>query len=183
MKKFCNEELAINLNKFLTKHSLDAKEFAKSVGISSQELNEIITQSRLATEKEYAEIMIAMTIIEAKGWGFWQSMSGEKKSELAAKFVAAGGSTMTIGGMIALISAMGVPGLSAAGIASGLAAIGALVGGGMVAGIAVCSAAPLVVGGVLYEIRKSGKKSISYIKNKLFGKPQCVNNHTADSYT
>lgn len=167
MKNCKKEELALKVNEFLTRHSLDAKVFAKSVGISIQELNEILTLSRLATEKEYAEIMIAMTIIEAKGWEYWLSMSGEMKSEIVAKFVAAGGSSMTIGGMIALISACGVPGLSAAGIASGLAAIGSLVGGGMVAGIAICSAAPIIVGGVLYGACKTGGKSFRFLKKKF----------------
>lgn len=167
MVKLNVEELALYLNPFLTNYSLDTREFAKSVGISCQELNAIITQSRLPTEKEYAEIVIAMSIIEAKGWEYWHSMSGEKKSELVAKFVAAGGSSMTIDGMIALISACGVPGLSAAGIASGLAAIGALVGGGMVAGIAVCSAAPIVVGGVLYGACKTSGKSYRFLKKKF----------------
>ena len=169
MKNCKKEELALKVNEFLTRHSLDAKVFAKSVGISNHELNEIITQSRLPTEQEYAEIIIAMTIIEAKGWEYWRSMSVEKKSDLAAKFVAAGGSSMTIGGMIALISVCGVPGLSAAGIASGLAAIGATIGGGMVAGIAVCSAAPIVVGGVLYGACKTiNKKSYNYKSKKAY---------------
>ena len=178
MINYKKTELPAMLREFLSKHLLDARQFAKSVGISHQELNQILTEERLPTEKEYAEIVIAMTIIEAKGWDYWISMSSEKKSELAAKFVAAGGSTMTIGGMIAVISACGFPGLSAAGIASGLATIGSLVGGGMVAGIAVCSAAPIVVGGVLYGVCKSGKKPIYYLKNKLFGKPLMYNHRS-----
>ena len=167
MNKILVQELALYLREFLTKHSLNSKEFAKSIGISCQELNEILTEERLPTEAEYAEILIAMTIIEAKGWHYWLSMSSEKKSELAAKFVATGGSTMTIGAIIALISACGFPGLSAAGITSGLATIGALVGGSMVAGIAVCSTAPLVVGGVLYAACKSGKKPLNYLRRKF----------------
>lgn len=166
MKNCKKEELALKVNDFLTRHSLDAKVFATSVGISIQELNEILTLSRLATEKEYAEIMIAMTIIEAKGRAYWLSMSGEMKSEIAAKFAAAGGSSMTIGGMIALISACGVPGLSTAGIASGLAAIGATVGGGMVAGIGICCAAPVLVGGVLYVVCKAVNKKFNNFKSK-----------------
>lgn len=160
MKKINKEELALQIKLFLEKHSLDSRLFAKSVRISNDKMNEILKGERLATEEEYAEIVIAMTIIEAKGWDYWLSMSREEKNELSAKFIAAGGSTMTVGGMIAVISAYGVPGLSAAGIASGLATIGALVGGGMVAGIAVCSTAPLVVGGTLYAACKYGKKLI-----------------------
>jgi|JI10StandDraft_1071094.scaffolds.fasta_scaffold44801_4 hypothetical protein len=48
-------------------------------------------------------------------------------------------------GSVGLISAAGVPGLSAAGLTSGLAAIGGAVGGGMAAGVFVTVAAPAVI--------------------------------------
>jgi hypothetical protein len=162
-------KLPFKLREFLAQHAydFDKRDFAKSVGMTEKHLQEIIS-GEVPSEKDYAETVIAMTVIEAKGWSYWEHMSQGQKSELAAKFIAAGGSTMTVGGMIAVISACGVPGLSAAGIASGLAAIGALVGGGMVAGITVCSAAPLVVGGVLYAACKKGKKPVMYFKKKMF---------------
>lgn len=154
MEKISKQELAIKLRAFLAQHAeFDKKDFAMSVGVSDSRLQELLSGD-LPTEKEYAEIIIAIAIIKAKSFSYWLNISREKKSELSAKFIAAGGSTMSIGGMIAVISACGVPGLSAAGIASGLATVGALVGGGMVAGIAVCSAAPLVVGGALYVASK-----------------------------
>jgi len=54
---------------------------------------------------------------------------------------AIGGSATTVG----MISAAGsVSGLSAAGVTSGLAAIGGVVGGGMVTGVAVTAAAPVI---------------------------------------
>lgn len=59
----------------------------------------------------------------------------------------AGAAAAGAGGMAA-IAAAGVAGTSAAGIASGLAAIGGIVGGGMVAGTVAVAAAPAVVAGV-----------------------------------
>ena len=167
MEKISKQELPFKLREFLARHAeeFDTKDFARSVNTTNME--DLISGKTPVTERDYAEIVIAMTIIEAKGWSYWESMSQDQKSELAAKFIAAGGSTMTVGGMIAVISACGVPGLSAAGIASGLAAIGALVGGGMVAGIVVCSAAPLVVGGLLYAVFKKGKKPVMYFKKMV----------------
>jgi hypothetical protein len=47
-----------------------------------------------------------------------------------------------------------VPGLGAAGVTSGLAAVGSVVGGGMVAGLAVTAAAPLAVGAAAYGLYK-----------------------------
>ena len=47
-------------------------------------------------------------------------------------------------GSVGLISSVGVSGLSAAGITSGLAGIGAAIGGGMAAGVVLTAAAPAV---------------------------------------
>ena len=59
-------------------------------------------------------------------------------------------------GSIAALSALGVPGLSAAGISSGLAAIGAAVGGGMAVGamgvIAAPAAAAAILGYLAYRL-------------------------------
>lgn len=59
----------------------------------------------------------------------------------------AGAATGGVGGAAA-IAAAGVAGTSAVGISSGLAAIGGLVGGGMVAGTVTVVAAPAVLAGV-----------------------------------
>jgi hypothetical protein len=68
-----------------------------------------------------------------------------------------------LAGDIAAISGMGaVTGLSGAGITSGLAAIGSLVGGGMVAGVAVTVAAPAVV-------TVAAGAGVSYISHLLSG--------------
>ena len=53
----------------------------------------------------------------------------------------------------------GTVGLSASGITSGLAAAGSLIGGGMVAGIAVLAAPAVILGG-------TGVAAASHIKNK-----------------
>ena len=57
----------------------------------------------------------------------------------------AGAAGATVGGVAAIGALGATAGLSAAGISSGLAAMGAVVGGGMVAGTAVIAAAPVVV--------------------------------------
>lgn len=80
-------------------------------------------------------------------------MTRKDKDDLVAKIMASGGSVCTVAGMISLISASGVvAGLSAAGITSGLAAIGGIIGGGMLAGIAVVAAAPLVVEYIVFSL-------------------------------
>lgn len=51
------------------------------------------------------------------------------------------------GGGMAAVYFAGVVGFSGAGLTSGLAAIGALIGGGMLAGVGLVVAAPVVLGG------------------------------------
>lgn len=68
---------------------------------------------------------------------------------------AAGGSVAGIGA----VSAAGVAGLSGAGITSGLAAVGAAVGGGMVAGSAIVIAAPAVAAaGLGYGVYRAARR-------------------------
>ncbi len=65
-----------------------------------------------------------------------------RKAGRVASYVGAGAGTA---GSIAAVNAVGTTaGLSAAGITSGLAALGGTVGGGMAAGVALASAAPVV---------------------------------------
>lgn len=71
-----------------------------------------------------------------------QDERNARRDGRAASIVGAGASTM---GGVAAVSVAGTAGLSAAGITSGLASIGALVGGGMAAGTVAVVAAPAVV--------------------------------------
>jgi hypothetical protein len=72
---------------------------------------------------------------------------------------AAVGSTAGAGGSFIALTLLGVKGLSAAGITSGLATAGGLVGGGMVAGIGVL-AAPVAVAGILaYAIARQRRSA------------------------
>lgn len=64
-----------------------------------------------------------------------------------------GGGVLGAAGAVAAVSATGtVAGLSAAGITSGLAAVGTVIGGGMVAGVAVLAFAPVASVGVGFLI-------------------------------
>jgi uncharacterized protein (DUF697 family) len=86
---------------------------------------------------------------------------------------AALGSTAGAAGSLGALYMLGLTGFSGAGITSGLATAGALVGGGMVAGIGVL-AAPIAILGVggyaLMKRRKSAKlaAALGEAINKLF---------------
>lgn len=68
----------------------------------------------------------------------------EREARKVGRVATAAGGVATAAGTVAAISASGVVGLSAAGITSGLAGIGATVGGGMLAGTVMAIGAPAV---------------------------------------
>ena len=69
------------------------------------------------------------------------------------------GSGIGAAGSLAALYGLGVTGLSAAGITSGLAAAGSIVGGGMVAGIGVLAAPVALLGVGAYAIAKKMKNA------------------------
>lgn len=69
------------------------------------------------------------------------------------------GAAAGAGGSFAALSSLGVAGLSAPGITSGLAAAGSIIGGGMVAGIGVLAAPVAVLGVTGYALAKRHKNA------------------------
>lgn len=81
----------------------------------------------------------------------------ERAARTAGRCGSAAGAVAGLLGSVAAVSALGVPGLSAAGISSGLAAIGATFGGGMAAGTMAVVAAPAITAALLgYLMYKLG---------------------------
>ncbi|MUK70308.1 hypothetical protein [Aliivibrio fischeri] len=76
------------------------------------------------------------------------------ENEKGAVKAGAAGAVTGASGAIGAVAATGVTGLGATGITSGLAAVGAVVGGGMGAGLLVTAAAPVAVGAAAYGAYK-----------------------------
>lgn len=90
-------------------------------------------------------------------------MSEQKAIASAGAGAAVGGATV----FTAVATTGSVAGLSATGVTSGLAAVGSLIGGGMVAGIAVTAAAPIltgVAGYALYRYFSSDPDQVSSLE-------------------
>lgn len=73
----------------------------------------------------------------------------ERDARLVGRVAGVGGAAVGVGVAVHSVSALGVPGLSGAGISSGLAALGQFTGGGMVAGLAVVAGIPMLAAFVL----------------------------------
>jgi hypothetical protein len=79
------------------------------------------------------------------------------------------GGTIGVGIGLTFVYASGVAGLSAVGITSGLAALGALIGGGMMAGIFVAAAPMAVLGIAGYAVlAEKNKQKLIQAKEALF---------------
>ena len=68
----------------------------------------------------------------------------ERQARRVGRVAAVGGAGVGVGVAVHAVGALGVAGYSAAGLSSGLAALGSVAGGGMAAGVAVVAGIPLV---------------------------------------
>ena len=117
--------------------------------MSAQESQADLDEDQLRREKDTAnaEVRAIMRKLEDDYPGITEGMA-------TALGVGVGGA-----GSLAALSALGVSGLSAVGITSGLATAGALVGGGMVAGIGVLAAPIALLGVAGYAVAKRYKNA------------------------
>jgi len=86
--------------------------------------------------------------------GLAVALGSDESANIAAFIGAGAGSCISMLG----IGGLGVAGYSAAGITSGLAAAGSIVGGGMLAGVGVLAAVPAGLGFLGYKWVKSVKR-------------------------
>lgn len=75
--------------------------------------------------------------------------SAERDARKAGRYATVAGGTLGMGGSVVAVSVAGTAGLSSVGITTGLATIGAGLGGGMVVGTAVVIAAPAAAAAAL----------------------------------
>jgi hypothetical protein len=73
----------------------------------------------------------------------------ERAARSAGRVGGVGGGALGVVGVLYSVGALGASGYSAAGLSSGLAALGAPLGGGMVAGVTVAVAAPAILAALL----------------------------------
>lgn len=91
-------------------------------------------------------------------------------SDSSISDVLAGAVGVGIGGVTSFAALYfgGTVGLSAVGITSGLAAAGAVVGGGMLSGIAVLAAPAVILGGAALKITDKKRKQLQNKKEELY---------------
>lgn len=118
-----------------------------------------VTAEKNMKFKDISSLQNIVNIISEADAGLRNKARKISDSPISEVFGGVAGIGMGAGLGFAALYFGGTVGLGAAGITSGLAAAGSLIGGGMVAGIGVLAAPAVVLGGV-------GVGVISHLKNK-----------------
>ncbi len=130
--------------------NITRRDLAKVFGCSESTLARIERNITKPTEL-FMNMLAALVLI---GYYKYSKLSNTEKENLSEIISTSGGAVSGIGASIAAVAAAGaVPGLSAAGITSGLAAIG----GGMIGGMAVVATLPLATAAAGYGLVKGIK--------------------------
>lgn len=154
MNQFTRDNCGLILARFIEENNLDGRRVAKVIGCSEATLTRILSARSLPSD----EMMKQVGIIIELGFVSYSKLSKAQKEHISEAIGTVGGGILGFGSISAAISTLGtVSGLSAAGIATGLSTLGAVIGGGMVAGIIVAAAIPIVAGATGYGIIKGVK--------------------------
>lgn len=161
-EKLTKENLPIFMAAFLEKNSVSIKKVAKSIGCSVPTLTRIIAQESFATDELLKQCAILMEI----GFKRFDKLSSSEKEKISESIGTVSGAGLGFASISSAVSVMGTAGLSAAGISSGLGALGAIVGGGMITGVAVAASIPIAAGALGYGLMKGIKSVFSEIQAK-----------------
>lgn len=96
----------------------------------------------------------------------------ERSVRRAGRIASYAGALAGTAGSVAAVSGMGVAGLSASGITTGLSAIGGLVGMGMSAGVAIATTAPVIAAVAVGYTTYKTAKAVAKAADRKTGRPK-----------
>ena len=130
---------------------------AKAIGCSDPTLTRVLAGKTLPSD----DLMKHGGLMFDLGFKRYSRLSASERGTLSEKIGVVSGGVLGFAAITAAIEAAGITGVSAAGISSGLAALGRLVGGGMCAGVSVAAALPLAGGLFGYGVSRGVKYHFS----------------------
>lgn len=142
---------AVESTQYLKDQNLAYRTVAGAIPCSETTLRRLSVQTTLPTPGMIARFLT----LRAVGFEAFKKLSEAEKEKIAEAVAAAGGGAAGVGVVMAAISALGIPGLSGAGIVTGLVGLGG--GTGMLAGIAVATVVPLAAAGLGYGVVRGVK--------------------------
>lgn len=147
MKEITRDNCRLLLAAFLEEHELIVRDVARVIGCSEASMARILAAKTKPSDEMLKQVGVMLGI----GFERYKKLSESEKENIFEALGAVVGGTYGFLNIGTIISSLGsVAGVSAAGITSGLAALGTIAGGGMVAGISIAAAIPLTAGAIGY---------------------------------
>lgn len=159
-QKINKRNLGVLLNEFIKANELDVRALARSIGCSQKTLERIVNVETYPTERMLKQCGLLIYM----GFDEYKKLSKAQREKITEKFGVVSGGGIGFASIGAVISTLGIPGLAASGITSGLASLGSIVYGGMVAGVSVAAAIPVAGALAGYGLIKTIKKSTENYK-------------------
>ena len=154
MEEITRHNCRLLLAAFIEENELTTRDVARAIGCPEASLLRILESKTIPSDEMLKQVGIIIGI----GFKKYQKLTDAEKEHISEKIGAVGGGVLGFASISATIGSLGlVTGLSATGISSGLAALGAIVGGTMIAGVSVAAAIPLVAGTIGYGVIKGVK--------------------------
>jgi hypothetical protein len=157
MSSFDASTFRVYLAAFVEREQLTVRDAARAVGCPEASLLRILDGKTFPAE----ELLKQSAVMFEIGFARYTKLTAAEKESISEKIGTASAGAFGFATITAAVSALGVPGLSAAGISSGLAVLGSVVGGGMIVGVSVAAAIPIAAGAAGYAVIKGIKYLIS----------------------
>jgi hypothetical protein len=139
---------------YIEENDITITRLARALGCSAASIGRILAFASLPSAEFMKQTGLAMEI----GIDRFERLSRGEKEHISERIGAGSATAFGFAAITAAVSTSGtVAGLSAAGISSGLYAIGTIVCGGMAAGVTVAAAIPIAAGAAGYGIIKGVK--------------------------
>jgi len=145
MTPISRDHFASHFAEFMNAEKLDVCKVAGTIGCSAPTLDRLLNGNSLPSDEMLRQVMLLTELKFEK----YAGLSESQRSDLGKALTVSGGVVTGVGASVAAVSVSGaVAGFGAAGITSGLAALG----GTMLGGLIVVAAIPVVAGGAGYGI-------------------------------
>jgi len=142
------------LSAFIEQNGLTVRRVASAIRCSESTLDRLLSGMTWPSD----EMLRQGAFLIELGFERYSKLSNAEREKISDALGTISGGTLGFASVTAAVGALGsVAGLSAAGISSGLAAMGSVIGGGMAAGVVVAAALPVAAAGAGYGVVRAVK--------------------------
>lgn len=162
MDEISREGVPALLAAYIETSDLTTRRTAKAIGCSEATIMRLLAGKTLPSD----EMMKQVALMIELGIDSYLRLTPPEKDELSGMIGAVVGGCLGFGYVTNGVRRWGVRGLSAPGITSGLAALGAKVGGGMNRGVLALAGIPLVAGAAGYVLGQTIVRGVKYFASE-----------------